>query len=75
MEKENEGRCPVGGVSPHGGEHVMVLLIPVGEVRRVCWNWELGGGDGGLRFEAGFRFEKGGDRKCTLPISLITNQR
>ena len=46
MEKENEGRCPVGGVSPHGGEHVMVLLIPVGEVRRVCWNWELGGGDG-----------------------------
>ena len=23
MEKENEGRCPVGGVSPHGGEHVM----------------------------------------------------
>ena len=22
MEKENEGRCPVGGVSPHGGEHV-----------------------------------------------------
>ena len=33
MEQTNEGRCPVGGVPPHGSEHVMVLLIPVVEVR------------------------------------------
>ena len=37
MEQTNEGRCPVGGVPPHGSEHVMVLLIPV--VRGTSDDW------------------------------------
>ena len=72
MEQTNEGRCPVGGVPPHGSEHVMVLLIPV--VRGTSDDWiersevkveGLKKGDGGWR-----RW------KVYVPpllISLITN--
>lgn len=50
MEQTNEGRCPVGGVPPHGSEHVMVLLIPV--VRGTSDDWIE------RRFE-GLKFEEG----------------
>jgi len=56
MEQTNEGRCPVGGVPPHGSEHVMVLLIPV--VRGTSDDWIE------RRFE-GLKKGDEGDGKCT----------
>ena len=57
MEKENEGRCPVGGVPHHGGEHVMVLLIPV-RCERIWWRLIF-------YFLKGWKGWSGGDGKCT----------
>jgi hypothetical protein len=38
MEKENKGRCPVGGVPHHGGEHDNGVID---SCRASDWDWEV----------------------------------